>query len=59
MSDPLTTNDQPEMAGIDIRDDTLRRNLWRRANCPICRREYLHLIQYECETCQTLACAFK
>lgn len=53
-----TDNDyyEPEMADIDIRDDLLRRECWRRAACPVCGKEYLHLVQYKPETCQEIEC---
>ncbi|MGO9016663.1 MAG: hypothetical protein ACLQF0_17010 [Dissulfurispiraceae bacterium] len=53
------TNKQSEMEDLDIRDDTLRRDRWRRTYCQICGREYLYLVMYKPETCQTLACALK
>ncbi len=34
----------------------LRRECWRRAACPVCGKEYLHLVQYKPETCQEIEC---
>ncbi len=56
---PAGVNQQPEMSGLDIRDDTLRRDQWRRATCPYCSREYLHLAAYKPSSCQALTCSLK
>jgi len=48
-----------ELVNADIRDDTLRREQWRKAVCPICSREFLHLAAYKPSSCQELACALK
>ena len=50
---------QSEMATLDIRDDMLRREQWRKANCPVCGREYLHLAAYKPETCQEIKCIYE
>jgi len=57
----MSANDyqQPEMAGLDIRDDTLRRDQWQRATCLECGREFLHLAAYKPTTCQRLECSLK
>ena len=48
-----------DMEEMDIRDDMLRPECWRRAVCPICGHEYLHLVQYKPETCQTIDCIYE